>query len=324
MSHYSISPTPQELRANTGWREDGHALMEFAHQNETGRMKLVFVFQGVLLCFNDFHMHTIPNEDQSQVRRLLINYCEEGRCEVNLGDNGYVYVDRGCLSVDVHGTTEAFVCPTGRYKGIEYILNLDELSESMPSAFTELGIDPLVLADTLCRSLKSFLIYTPENIKAIFQSISDAPEEQVTFHRLKTLELFYALQRMDMSAVKNRKTWLTNGQAMIAKEIYAGISKNPQLPVNISERARQFGVSATSARNYFQSIYGESIAAVLRRTRMDHAADMLKESDLSVAEIASAVGYENQSKFAAAFREFTGDPPLEYRRKVRCASAAEK
>ena len=47
---------------------------------------------------------------------------------------------------------------------------------------------------------------------------------------------------------------------------------------------------------------------------MERAAALLRETDLSVAEIAGQVGYESQSKFTAAFKEQFGQLPKEYRR----------
>ena len=53
---------------------------------------------------------------------------------------------------------------------------------------------------------------------------------------------------------------------------------------------------------------------------MDTAAQLLQESDLPVAEIAHRVGYEDPSRFAAAFRRHTGRRPTELRR-VACPCA---
>ena len=41
---------------------------------------------------------------------------------------------------------------------------------------------------------------------------------------------------------------------------------------------------------------------------------LLRETDMSVAEIAGQVGYESQSKFTAAFKEQFGQLPTAYRR----------
>jgi AraC-like DNA-binding protein len=295
--------------------------VRFSHLGETGTMEIVPVFDGVLLCLNDFHMHQVPNDSHAQTRQLLVNYCEEGRCEVNLGDHGFVYVDTGWLSVDAHAATDLFVYPTGRYKGVEYLFDLDELARFTPQAFVELGIDPSALPGIFCPDGKGFLARAPEHVESIFQSISSARAEPLPFYRLKTLELLYALVNMDRGTVRSRRTWLTNGQTMIAKQVYADMTESPQRPIDVPGLAQRFGVSASSVRSYFRSVYGENLSVVLRRARMEKAARLLRESDLLVTEVALESGYENQSKFAAAFRRFTGDAPLEYRRKTRCAGA---
>lgn len=64
----------------------------------------------------------------------------------------------------------------------------------------------------------------------------------------------------------------------------------------------------------FKEVYGSSLAAHMKEHRMERAAALLRETDLSVAEIAGQVGYESQSKFTAAFKEQFGQLPKEYRR----------
>ena len=48
---------------------------------------------------------------------------------------------------------------------------------------------------------------------------------------------------------------------------------------------------------------------------MGLAAKLLRETDMSVAEIAQRVGYESQSKLTAAFKDYFGMPPKEYRQR---------
>ena len=47
---------------------------------------------------------------------------------------------------------------------------------------------------------------------------------------------------------------------------------------------------------------------------LEKAKKLLIQSKLSIWEIAGSVGYNNQSKFAAMFREKTSVTPTEYRR----------
>ena len=48
---------------------------------------------------------------------------------------------------------------------------------------------------------------------------------------------------------------------------------------------------------------------------MKQAAALLRQTQATIAEIASQVGYENQSKFATAFRDVMKIAPAEYRKQ---------
>ncbi len=48
---------------------------------------------------------------------------------------------------------------------------------------------------------------------------------------------------------------------------------------------------------------------------MKKAAELLRYSDKSVAEIAQAVGYDSPSKFTAAFKDYFHVLPKDYKKK---------
>ena len=57
-----------------------------------------------------------------------------------------------------------------------------------------------------------------------------------------------------------------------------------------------------------------SIFAVALPFFMERAARLLESTTMKVIEVANAVGYENQGKFAKVFAEIYGFSPLEFRR----------
>ncbi len=73
-------------------------------------------------------------------------------------------------------------------------------------------------------------------------------------------------------------------------------------------------MNPTTLKTIFKSVYGTSIAAHMKEHRMEQAAKLLRETGLSIAEIAGCVGYDSQSKFTAAFKEYSGKLPKDYRR----------
>jgi AraC-like DNA-binding protein len=83
--------------------------------------------------------------------------------------------------------------------------------------------------------------------------------------------------------------------------------------VTIEELSRMFHINATTLKEAFKTEYGTSLAAHIKEHRMEKAATLLRESGMSVAEIAKIVGFESRSRFTSAFKERYGVLPSEYR-----------
>ena len=81
------------------------------------------------------------------------------------------------------------------------------------------------------------------------------------------------------------------------------------------ELSRKYLMNATTLKRVFKQVYGETIAAHIKKHRMEAAATRLRTTQDDVAAIAQAVGYESQSRFTAAFKETYGELPSEYRRR---------
>ena len=103
-------------------------------------------------------------------------------------------------------------------------------------------------------------------------------------------------------------------QVKIIREIHDDLAQHMDRRVTIEELAHRYLINPTTLKTVFKEVYGSSLAAHMKEHRMERAAALLRETDLSVAEIAGQVGYENQSKFTAAFKEQFGQLPKEYRR----------
>ncbi len=81
----------------------------------------------------------------------------------------------------------------------------------------------------------------------------------------------------------------------------------------IESLSKQYLINPTTLKAMFKSVYGTSIAAHVKEHRMEKAAKLLRETSLSIAEIAGSVGYDSQSRFTAAFKEYSGKLPRDYR-----------
>ncbi len=87
--------------------------------------------------------------------------------------------------------------------------------------------------------------------------------------------------------------------------------------VTIGELARRFSINQRSFNRRFRQASGLSPLQYLQDVRMKQARALLKQSNLSIAEIAYAVGYQDVSHFTGLFRRINDVTPGEYRRLVR-------
>jgi len=87
--------------------------------------------------------------------------------------------------------------------------------------------------------------------------------------------------------------------------------------VTLGDLANVAGHSERQLRRRFVNATGESPMQYLQRVRIEEAQSLLRESNLSVTDIALAVGFSNPAYFARTFRKVTSMSAGEYRKMVR-------
>lgn len=85
-------------------------------------------------------------------------------------------------------------------------------------------------------------------------------------------------------------------------------------PVSPSSLAKKAGMSVTRFARVIKRIHGISPMQFIAKTRITAGCRLLRETDSSIAEIASSCGFSDHSAFTRAFRVITGHSPSEYRR----------
>lgn len=65
----------------------------------------------------------------------------------------------------------------------------------------------------------------------------------------------------------------------------------------------------------YQSFYGESLAATVKRLRLQRAAGLLAKTEQPIEQVARACGYPNLQSFTRIFSSVYGMPPARYRKQ---------
>lgn len=91
------------------------------------------------------------------------------------------------------------------------------------------------------------------------------------------------------------------------------LRKNYAQKITLQSLSRRFGYCNATLTKGFRAEYGCTIFSYLRDIRLDIACKMLRESDLSVKEIAAACGMDDQNYFSRVFKKRCGCSPSAYR-----------
>lgn len=120
-----------------------------------------------------------------------------------------------------------------------------------------------------------------------------------------------------MSRSAKRTTPVRSGKMSdyYIKEAINFIEQNFQNNISIEEIAAVCGINRSYFGKIFRNAMGRSPQEFLMHYRMVKAAELLKLTSLSIANIGSAVGYENQLHFSRAFKGVYGISPREWRNR---------
>ena len=86
--------------------------------------------------------------------------------------------------------------------------------------------------------------------------------------------------------------------------------------VRVAELAELSSLSYWYFSKAFQGLFGENPQATGARLRLERAAELLRDSDLIIGEIAGACGFESGCSFARAFRAHFGVSATVYRERA--------
>lgn len=95
------------------------------------------------------------------------------------------------------------------------------------------------------------------------------------------------------------------------------VDRNYRENITLKSIADQFGISQYYVSHLFKSSTGFSPIQYVIRRRIGEAQSYLMDDDISVAEIAEIVGYNNLNHFYNAFTKCVGISPGKYRRNFK-------
>ena len=285
-----------------------------------GLMTIYRVFDGVYLMYNDFHLTHCYSQVASSSRIFCIDHCREGRIEHRTENDMRYYMEAGDLRLDcrVHHSGDMYF-PLSHYHGITVGFFLDNGEKAVWEAMPGISVNLAALADEFCGKDGSYILRKHPSIEHIFSELYNVPAKiRMDYFKIKVMELLVFLSALELSEHKDERPYFYSCQIEKIKAVHKLLTENPAENYTTEGLAKQFDLSTAALKTGFKGVYGSPIYTYIRNHKMNVAASMLvTDRKKKIIEIASSVGYDNPSKFAAAFRELFGMSPAEYRNDRR-------
>lgn len=176
------------------------------------------------------------------------------------------------------------------------------------------GHYPTYLMQQDCFSPRHPLInmgFNIEFMEVFVQLIDTFKHEGIAYRQIASCLVIQLLGLVYASALMKDKTQLKKERVVQNIQMY--MHKNWSEKINFRELATRHNVGYEWFRKSFKKVVGCSPSQYLQQLKIEKASQMLRQTSLTIAEIAYEVGYESEFYFSRMFKQKTGLSPSEYR-----------
>lgn len=295
----------------------GRHMLRLASEDGAGSMLFYEVMPGIMLAYCDFSMGSCLSLLEEPERDMLcVDHCREGRLEQTLSGGACEFVSTGDLKIDDRSNHEGlFGMPLGEYRGITVSFEIDRAQRSLAGMIEGFHVDLHALRRRFCPEGRPFVVHGAAEVNHIFSELYSVPEGiRDVYFKLKVCELLLFLEMLDPDAALGARRYYPASHVEKVKAAHDALVADLSAPCSIEGLARRYGMPLTAFKACFKGVYGVPPYAYLKAFRMERAAQLLRETDRRIADVALEVGYESPSKFAAAFKQQFDVTPSAYRR----------
>lgn len=277
------------------------------------------IYPGIALVYNDVHTDYISIGEMTGYKNILeINHCREGRIEFESLKEEFIYVKKGDMAVNMKaGVKKYSYFPQAYYHGVTIEIDFDEIEANPNIMLEELRLTPKELKDKFCDHNQCFVLHEKPELEHLFAELYLIPEQiKKSYYKIKVMEILLFLSAINPVNEKIENRYFNKDLVAKVKEIHEYMMGHLDEKLTTSCLASKFRVSATNLKKGFKEIYGQSIYAYLKETRVNKASEYLRETSYEIGKIAGLVGYDNASKFSSSFKSIMGINPSEYKKSV--------
>lgn len=202
-------------------------------------------------------------------------------------------------------------------------------SEHKECNFICVLLHPLMLCTTSAYE-RDFILPVLYNRNAAFVKLhADIPWQNEIYQSIQTM---YAVKDEKVAPIKVQNLFLSiwielyeniapeqrlkvqNADLSILKNMIGFIQQNYSKKISLADIAASGAVGQSKCCKLFEKYIGQTPNMYLTQYRLDKSMELLKKTDMTVTEIAEAVGFGGSSYYAEVFRKWCEKSPSEYRK----------
>lgn len=122
------------------------------------------------------------------------------------------------------------------------------------------------------------------------------------------------LEEMLVGYCEYAKKYSSQQYSHIVQNSLNYIHENIENKISLNDIAEQLKITPNHLARQFRAETGKTVVEYINYTRVITAANKLKHTSLSVADVAASVGINDTNYFSRIFRKFMGCSPSEYKK----------
>jgi AraC-like DNA-binding protein len=151
---------------------------------------------------------------------------------------------------------------------------------------------------------------------SVSESAASRPGSAMVLARLSEVLFAEAIRHYMDEAPEGQSGWLVALRDRYVGKTLSLLHERPAHPWTVEELASSVGLSRSALGQRFNALIGSPPMQYLTRWRTSLAAARLRESNMSVLQVATQVGYESEAAFNRAFKREFGLPPATWRKRL--------
>ncbi len=235
-----------------------------------------------------------------------------------------IYVICGSVRYEIHDTSMILKKGDVLYTPPNTIYNASSLDDHLLPEFLYLyfQVHPhheeqnfIPMMETSLKIRIFHALHSP--VEFYFRTIEEecASQHPGYYHKVHSylmLLIMELLRRKDFNPCELKSRKPVHGTDLLLNKATSYIAANVREPLLVSQVSHACGVSESYLYKIFTSGLGQSPKEYILRCKMEYAAMLLKERNMTITQISREVGFSNPNHFSNTFCQLMGMRPSQY------------